>query len=154
AGPIDALPRACWLDGRRDKGRRALRPGEVREGGTGRLDGCRILVVEDDLSVNWFLAGVLQEAGADVLSARNGREALEIAFRQPPDMVLTDVVMPELDGLSLRRALACDVRLRSIPVIMLSWKEDLLQRMRELGVEADGYLRKQASDREIVQRVL
>src|SRR5690606_1534325 len=109
----------------------------------------RVLVVEDDLSVNWFLAGVLQQAGAEVLSARHGREALEIALREPPDLVITDVVMPELDGLSLRRALGRDVRLRSTPVIMLSWKDDLLQRMRELGVEADGYLRKQATDREI-----
>lgn len=155
AGPIEALPQACWLDsGRRDKGQRAVGRDEVREGGRGRLDGRRVLVVEDDLSVNWFLAGVLQQAGAEVLSARHGREALEVAFRQPPDLVITDVVMPELDGLSLRRALARDVRLRSIPVIMLSWKDDLLQRMRELGVEADGYLRKQATDREIVQRAL
>lgn len=155
AGPIDALPKACWLDsGRRDKGQRAASRGEVREGGTGRLNGRRVLVVEDDLSVNWFLAGVLKQAGAEVVSARHGKEALEIAFREPPDLVLSDVVMPELDGLSLRRALARDVRLRSVPVIMLSWKDDLLQRMRELGVEAHGYLRKQATDREIVQRVL
>jgi DNA-binding response OmpR family regulator len=155
AGPIEALPQACWLDsGRRDKGQRAVGRDEVREGGQGRLDGRRVLVVEDDLSVNWFLAGVLQQAGAEVLSARHGREALEIAFRQPPDLVITDVVMPELDGLSLRRAIGRDVRLRSTPVIMLSWKDDLLQRMRELGVEADGYLRKQATDREIVQRSL
>jgi DNA-binding response OmpR family regulator len=155
AGPIEALPQACWLDsGRRDKGQRAVGRDEVREGGQGRLDGRRVLVVEDDLSVNWFLAGVLQQAGAEVSSARHGREALEIAFREPPDLVITDVVMPELDGLSLRRALGRDVRLRSTPVIMLSWKDDLLQRMRELGVEADGYLRKQATDREIVQRSL
>jgi len=61
--------------------------------------------------------------------------------------------MPHLDGFALCRALKRDVVLRDVPVILLSWKEDLLQRVRELGADADGYLRKEASAGAIVQRV-
>src|SRR5262249_32399001 len=102
--------------------------------------------------VSWFLAGVLRGAGAIVHEAHDGARALEIAFRVTPDLVVTDVLMPLLDGFALCRSLRRDLVLRDVPVILLSWKEDLLQRVRELGAEADGYLRKQASAAAIVQR--
>jgi CheY-like chemotaxis protein len=109
--------------------------------------------VEDDLSTNWFLCGVLREAGAEVTGCFDGKKALDHAYREPPDLIMTDIVMPELDGFALCRTAKRDVLLRSVPVLMLSWKTDLLQRMRELGAGADGYLLKEASSREILQRV-
>ena len=81
------------------------------------------------------------------------RRELEIAFRCTPDLVISDVLMPGIDGFALCRALKRDVVLRDVPVILLSWKEDLLQRVRELGADADGYLRKEQSASSIVQRV-
>ncbi len=153
SGPLDALPRATWLTKGYRKGADRRPPNQEVRRVEGDLRGCVALVAEDDLSVNWFLAGVLRDAGAEVMSARTGREALDMAYRRTPDIVLADVIMPELDGLSLCRIFKRDVLMRSVPLLVLSWKDDLLQRMRELGAEADGFLRKQAEDREVLQRV-
>jgi CheY-like chemotaxis protein len=118
-----------------------------------RLDGRLALVVDDDPAVTWFLSGVLRAAGATVLEAHDGEKALALAYRRSPDLIISDILMPKVDGFSLCRALKQDVALRDVPVILLSWKEDLLQRVRELGVSADGYLRKEASARVVLQRV-
>ncbi len=152
-GPEGAVPLAPWLD------EPALAPGSNRLGAgaaarraDGTLEKTRVVVVDDDAAVCWFLAGVLKSAGATVYEARDGARALEIAKHHMPDLVISDVLMPNLDGFSLCRTLKRDLLLRDVPVVLLSWKEDLLQRVRELGAEADGYLRKEASASAIVQR--
>lgn len=156
SGPEGALPLASWLGGRdagAASGSRALRPSDTRAAAAISLEGKTIVVADDDPAVTWFLAGVLQAAGAIVHEAHDGARALETAFRSTPDLVISDVLMPGVDGFALCRALKRDVVLRDVPVILLSWKEDLLQRVRELGADADGYLRKEQSAASIVQRV-
>jgi CheY-like chemotaxis protein len=96
---------------------------------------------------------VLRSADADVREAHDGDRALELCFRLSPDVVISDVLMPGLDGFALCRALKRDIALRDVPVILLSWKEDLLQRLRDLGADADGYMRKEASAASLLQRV-
>ncbi|MCL2777169.1 MAG: response regulator [Polyangiaceae bacterium] len=117
------------------------------------LPGRKVLVADDDPAVVWFLADLLRAAGCIVHEALDGASALEIAFRVTPDVVISDILMPKLDGFSLCRALRHDVALRDVPVILLSWKEDLLQRVRELGAGAAGYVRKESDTRAIVARV-
>jgi CheY-like chemotaxis protein len=156
SGPEGALPLASWLGGRdagAASGSRALRASDARPASAISLEGKTIVVADDDPAVTWFLAGVLQAAGAVVHEAHDGSRALETAFRSTPDLVISDVLMPGIDGFALCRALKRDVVLRDVPVILLSWKEDLLQRVRELGADADGYLRKEQSAASIVQRV-
>lgn len=156
SGPEGALPFAPWLGEREGElGRSRVRPvgGEVRAAASARLDGMVIVVADDDPAVTWFLADILGAAGAAVHEAHDGARAIELAYRVAPDLVISDVLMPGLDGFGLCRALKRDVALRDVPVILLSWKEDLLQRVRELGAEADGYLQKQASAAAIVARV-
>jgi CheY-like chemotaxis protein len=156
SGPEGALPLASWLGGREGNaadGSRSLRSSDSRAASAVSLAGKTIVVADDDPAVTWFLAGVLQAAGAIVHEAHDGARALEIAFRCTPDLLISDVLMPGIDGFALCRALKRDVVLRDVPVILLSWKEDLLQRVRELGADADGYLRKEQSASSIVQRV-
>jgi DNA-binding response OmpR family regulator len=156
SGPEGALPLASWLSGREGngaEGSRSLRSGDSRAAAAVSLAGKTIVVADDDPAVTWFLAGVLQAAGAIVHEAHDGARALEIAFSCTPDLLISDVLMPGIDGFALCRALKRDVVLRDVPVILLSWKEDLLQRVRELGADADGYLRKEQSASSIVQRV-
>jgi DNA-binding response OmpR family regulator len=155
AGPLATLPKSNWLGGvTRRAHSRSPALHEVREAPRQRaLVGATVVVAEDDPSMNWFLSGVLAQAGAAVMSAYDGGRALDHAYRTLPDLVLADVVMPGLDGFGLCRAVKQDVLLRSVPVVLLSWKQDLLQRMRELGAGADGYLRKDATARELLQRV-
>lgn len=112
----------------------------------------RVLVVDDDPAIAWFLGSVLRSAGATVIEANDGLEAWEVAQREIPDLVLSDMVMPKLDGFSLCRNLKRDAVLGDVPVVLLSCKDDLLQRGRELGVGADGYLPKEADAPEILER--
>ncbi len=155
SGPEGALPLAPWLgDIAADPaGSRIRMPPTARSGELGDVQGKTIVVADDDAAITWFLAGVLRAAGANVVEAHDGARALEAAFRHAPDLVISDVLMPNVDGFALCRALRRDLVLRDVPVILLSWKEDLLQRVRELGADADGYLKKEASAVAIVQRV-
>jgi DNA-binding response OmpR family regulator len=118
-----------------------------------RLQGRKIVVADDDPAVVWFLADLLKSAGCIVHEAFDGQQALELAYRTSPDLLICDIMMPKLDGFSLCRALRRDVALRDVPVILLSWKEDLLQRVRELGAGAAGYIRKESDTRAIVARI-
>jgi CheY-like chemotaxis protein len=155
SGPEGALPIAPWIGGpdQVGKGSRARAFGEARGAKTPSLEGLDVLVADDDAAVTWFLAGVLRAAGARVHEAHDGLRALEIACEVSPDLVISDIVMPGLDGFALCRAIKRDFALRDVPVVLLSWKEDLLQRVRELGAGADGYLRKEASALSIVHRL-
>lgn len=69
------------------------------------MDGFRVLLVEDQAHLRTVLTKVLKRAGADVISASNGEEALRLARTQPPDVLVTDVVMPLLSGPELVRRL-------------------------------------------------
>lgn len=153
SGPEGALPLAPWL-GSEDSAAARTRI-DVDRPGALEADLARkvIVVADDDPAVTWFLSSVFQAAGAIVYEAHDGIRALQIAFRFTPDLVISDILMPGLDGFALCHALKRDLVLRDVPVILLSWKEDLLQRVRELGVDADGYLRKEVSAAVIVQRV-
>jgi CheY-like chemotaxis protein len=118
-----------------------------------RLNGRRVLVADDDPGVTWFISDLLRTAGCVVHEALDGTMALDLAFRVQPELVVSDILMPGMDGFALCRALRRDVALRDTPVILLSWKEDLLQRVRELGASAAAYLRKESGSRAILARV-
>jgi DNA-binding response OmpR family regulator len=152
-GPEGAVPLAPWLEETNERDTRRNVSKTSRADDERSLQEMKVLVVDDDAAVCWFLAGVLKTAGATVYEARDGQRALEIAKHVRPDIVISDILMPKLDGFGLSRALRHDIVLRDSPIVLLSWKEDLLQRVRELGADADGYLRKEASAGTIVQRV-
>jgi CheY-like chemotaxis protein len=118
-----------------------------------RLHGRRVIVADDDPGVTWFIADLLRTAGCNVHEALDGTTALDLAYRTSPELVISDILMPGLDGFALARAMKRDIALRDVPVILLSWKEDLLQRVRELGASAAAYLRKESDSRSILARV-
>ncbi|MSP26041.1 MAG: response regulator [Myxococcales bacterium] len=128
--------------------------GEVRSVAHGALAGVTALVAVEDLATNWFLAGVLRDAGATVFDAFSGADALDRAVRHVPDVVIADVLLAELDGGSLARALADDVILRDTPVLLVADGSERLRRVRELGVARDGVLLKDASGKTVLRRVL
>ncbi len=113
----------------------------------------RILVADDDAEVRWLYVGMLREAGATVVEASDGIRALELARNDPPDLILADIVMPRLDGLGLCAAVRREPSLDGVPVVLLSWRDDLLHRMRELRAGARDYLRKELPARQILDRV-
>jgi two-component system chemotaxis sensor kinase CheA len=99
-----------------------------------------VLIVEDEWAIADWLEVLLSELAFNVLTAGNGREALDLLAREKPDLVLTDFMMPLLDGAGLIAAMRDDPKLREIPIIvMTSLLEDAL-RERARGYRA--YLRK------------
>ena len=117
------------------------------------ITGSTFVVVDDDPGVVWFFSGLLQGAGARVVECTDGEHALREARLARPDAVISDIIMPGLDGFGLCRAMRRDVSLRHTPTILLSWKEDLLAKMQKLGVPAQGFLRKEARGDAILSRV-
>ncbi len=150
-GPEGAIPLAPWTSADRRAGERSARGARANDGV--RLEGRLAVVADDDPSVVWFLSGLLKTAGVEVLEAHDGRRALDLTLTRWPDLVVSDVLMPRMDGFSLCRAIKRDVAVRDVPVVLLSWKEDLLQRLRELGADADAYLRKEAAGTTVLERI-
>ena len=79
-----------------------------------------ILVVDDEPDLRFVLRRVLERAGHDVVEAGNGADALTSVRRSPPDLVVTDVMMPVMDGVELIRRLRCDPATRDIPIVAVS----------------------------------
>jgi DNA-binding response OmpR family regulator len=89
----------------------------------------------------------------DVVAVADGQQALEAARERRPDLVLTDVMMPNLDGFGLLRELRADPRTRTIPLIMLSARAGEEARVEGLGAGADDYLIKPFSMAELIARI-
>ena len=117
-----------------------------------RIEGRRVVVADADPTIAWYLAAVLREAGAEVWPVHGGAEALATCLRVTPDLVVADARMPGLDGLGLLRALRRDIVLRDVPLILLSWKEDLLARLLEHGADAASLLQKDATATQLPAR--
>lgn len=149
-GPEGAVPVAPWVPDERAAGERISVTRQRIDVG---LRGRKVVVADDDPAVVWFLADLLRAVGAEVFEAHDGQTALERTLRVWPDLVISDVLMPERDGFSLCHEVRRDVAVRDVPVILLSWKEDLLQRVRELGATANGYLQKETAASTILERV-
>jgi CheY-like chemotaxis protein len=114
----------------------------------------RILVVDDEPSIAETVGWVLRDEGYAVAVARNGREALARVREQPPDLVITDLMMPIMDGWALCRALQEDPATSSIPVVITTALPHLIERG---GAAFSAYLPKPfdlEALSEIVARVL
>jgi len=111
------------------------------------------VVADDDAEIRVVFDKVLGEAGMRVRTAIDGIEALEAIRENPPDVLITDILMPGLDGWELCNRLRSDYALRHIPVVILSWKEDFLERLRGLNVGADDFMLKRVDRQQILGRV-
>lgn len=112
-----------------------------------------ILVVDDEPDAQKLLELILSRAGFQVTTATNGPEALAWLKRALPDLIILDVMMPDMDGYEVLRRLRADPRTRGIPVIMLSAKGDVRDRVTGLRLGADDYVPKPADPSELVARV-
>ncbi|RKH40689.1 hybrid sensor histidine kinase/response regulator [Corallococcus sicarius] len=112
----------------------------------------RVLVADDNVDMREYVARVLAPS-FDVMLAADGQSALDAARANPPDLVLTDVMMPRLGGFGLLRALRETPATRAIPVVMLSARAGEEAAVEGLEAGADDYLVKPFSARELVARV-
>ena len=110
----------------------------------------RVLIVEDDQTLRETLRYNFEREGYQVSAAGDGREALELAERERPDAVVLDVMLPELDGFEVCRALRRD---STVPILMLTAKDAEIDKVVGLELGADDYLTKPFSVRELLARV-
>lgn len=113
----------------------------------------RILIVDDDPHAIEILTRMLGREGYDCLSAASGATSLETLQRQPVDVILLDVMMPEMDGLQVCERLRGDESLRQIPVILLTAKDDMETRARGMALGVSEYLTKPINKRELFTRI-
>ena len=123
-----------------------LRSGQLEA----RRAGKRILVVDDEPRMIGFIRMNLELENHQVIEARNGLEALDAMRTQLPDLVLLDVMMPELDGFETLRMLR---EFSDIPVIMLTAKGEESDKVTGLELGADDYITKPFGTRELTSRI-
>jgi len=129
----------------------------LRAGETPRVSlpgsGKRILLADDNADMRDYVRRLLETHGYTVESVEDGEAALASAHRSPPDLVLTDVMMPKLDGFGVLRAIRGDAALAGTPVLMLSARAGEEAKVEALDAAADDYLAKPFAARELLARV-
>jgi two-component system, OmpR family, alkaline phosphatase synthesis response regulator PhoP len=113
----------------------------------------RILVADDERDIAELVAYNLEAEGFAVQKAHDGRRAWEAIRREKPDLVILDLMMPELPGTEVCRLIRANAETAAIPVIMLTAKAETLDRIVGLEIGADDYLTKPFHVRELVARV-
>jgi phosphate regulon transcriptional regulator PhoB len=112
-----------------------------------------VLVVEDEPDIRDLVVFHLEREGFRTRTARNGADALRQVKASPPDLVVLDLMLPELDGLEVCRRLRGDPATASIPVIMLTARGEEVDRVVGLELGADDYVAKPFSPKELMARV-
>ncbi len=112
-----------------------------------------ILIIDDTLANLEILTKFLADAGYEVRPARNGRLGLQLAQTSPPDLILLDIVMPDMDGYAVCEALKADERTREIPIIFVSALSDAFDKVKGFGLGAVDYITKPFQYEEVLVRV-
>jgi DNA-binding NarL/FixJ family response regulator len=116
-------------------------------------DSKKLLLIDDDPNLILLVKDYLEFRGYDVMTAENGREALEVLDNKVPDMIICDVMMPEMDGYSLVKHIRQEPRTNTIPVLFLSAKGQSQDRVKGLNEGADVYMVKPFEPEELVAQV-
>src|SRR5439155_7322577 len=130
--------------------RRRVLPGA---GQPGRQRVGRVLLVEDEQDVAELIRYNLAKEGYDVVVTANGADALRLARERQPDVVLLDIMVPQLNGWEVCRRLKKDPELSAIPVIMVTGRVEEGDKVLGFEVGADDYVTKPFSPRELIARI-
>ena len=120
---------------------------------TATQQGTRILIVDDEQSIVRLLQAYLEREGFDVATATDGVSALQMWRSFRPQLVMLDLLLPEIDGLEVCRRLRSETRTAGIPIIMLTAKSSEPDRIVGLELGADDYVTKPFSPRELAARI-
>lgn len=113
----------------------------------------RVLVIEDEEDLQQILEYNLRQSGCEVSAAVRGREGLKLALQQPHDLVILDLMLPDMAGTEVCKSLKADPRTRHIPVLMLTAKGEEIDRVLGFELGAEDYVTKPFSVRELMLRV-
>jgi two-component system alkaline phosphatase synthesis response regulator PhoP len=113
----------------------------------------RIVIIEDEPDIVQLIRYSFQKDGFQLESFTRGKDGLEYLHRKPADLVLLDIMLPDLDGFEICKRLRADERLKALPVIFLTAKGAEIDRVLGLEIGADDYVVKPFSPRELLARV-
>jgi two-component system cell cycle response regulator len=113
----------------------------------------KILIVDDDPTSLKILESMLPPDRYSVVKANNGKEALESAFDQPPDLILLDIMMPEIDGYEVARKIKKDTRTKDVPIIIVTSLDESYSKVKGLEEGAEELLSKPVHSTELLARV-
>ena len=113
----------------------------------------KILVVDDDVDTLRLVGLMLQRQGYQIVAASNGNQALTMAQSEKPDLILLDVMMPDMDGYEVTRRLRADPQTSSVPIIMFTAKSQVDDKVTGFEVGADDYLTKPTQPKELFAHV-
>ena len=113
----------------------------------------KILIVEDEKDIIKMLDYNLKKEGFRVIDARDGEDALDLAMREHPDLILLDLMLPGMDGLEVCKSLKKESKTSPIPIIMLTAKSQESDKVLGLGLGADDYITKPFSPGELIARI-
>ncbi|MFH0941426.1 MAG: response regulator [Chloroflexota bacterium] len=118
----------------------------------------KILLVDDDRDFIEVTRTVLESKPYQVVTATNGDEALRVAKREKPDLILLDIIMPVKDGFTAAEQLKKDIQLKKIPIVMLTsfaqtGQGSALPRARGMGLQTEDYLEKPISPKDLLSAV-
>ncbi len=108
-----------------------------------------ILVADDDMHIRRLISELLENEGYEVIQARDGREALEFAQQLQPDLIILDIIMPNVDGMEVCKRLR---NVTSVPIIFLTAKDDITDLVSGLAIGGDDYITKPFKGAELVAR--
>ncbi len=113
----------------------------------------RILVVDDEVGALTLIGIMLERGGFSVLKAKDGHDALAVLDQHLPDLIILDVMMPGMDGITLCRFIRQRDELRSVPILILSARNDADSVMRGMDAGASDYLPKPILHHDLVAKV-
>jgi two-component system alkaline phosphatase synthesis response regulator PhoP len=113
----------------------------------------KILIVDDEPDILEFLQYNLRKEGYTVVAAADGRQAIEVAEREKPDLILLDIMMPELDGVETCRVLRSKKEFETTPVAFLTARDEDFSQITALDVGGDDYITKPIKPRVLVSRI-
>jgi CheY-like chemotaxis protein len=117
------------------------------------MNGQKILIVDDEVKILERLSRLLRASGWNVITASNGREALEKAMSGRPDAIVLDMIMPEMDGFQVARSLKSHFDYRSIPILAATSLASRADRERCLAAGCDDYIAKPFTAEQLQQRL-
>lgn len=112
-----------------------------------------VLIVDDEEDVLQLVESNLRRAGYSIMTSKDGRHALAVARHEKPDIMILDIMLPSLSGLDVCKALKGDASMAKLPIIMLSARNEEIDKVVGFELGADDYMAKPFSPRELVLRV-
>nr|HID59596.1 response regulator [Desulfobacterales bacterium] len=113
----------------------------------------KILVVDDNEVILRIVRNILESEGYLVITAKNGLEAMKLVFEERPDLIITDYIMPKMDGINLIKKLKSQLTTRYIPVVMLTAKDEVDSEAEVIDAGADDYITKPVNAKRLLARV-